>query len=46
VDLQERLPAMADDLAGRLKQPPAHGLHLRTLKLLAERDAAKAQYRL
>src|SRR5271168_95533 len=30
-DLQENLPAVAHDLARGLKQPPAHGLHLRTL---------------
>jgi len=30
-DLQEQLAAMAHDLARRLKQPPAHGLHLRPL---------------
>src|SRR6266853_3718735 len=30
-DLQEHLPTMAHDLARGLKQPPSHGLHLRTL---------------
>ena len=42
-DLQERLPAMPDDLARGLKQPPAHGLHLCALPLFAERNAAKTQ---
>jgi hypothetical protein len=30
-DLQEHLSAMPYDLARRLKQPPAHGLHLYVL---------------
>ena len=42
-DLQEHLPAMADDLARRLKQPPAHGLHLRTLPSASKGIGAKAE---
>lgn len=42
-DLQKQLPAMANDFARRLKQPPAHGLHLRAFPSLTERNAAEAQ---
>jgi hypothetical protein len=34
---------MADDLARRLKQPPAHGLHFRTLPSTTKRLGAKAE---
>src|SRR5277367_1827011 len=42
-DLQENLPAVAHDLARGLKQPPAHGLHLRTLPSASKRIGAKAK---
>src|SRR6516162_5774191 len=40
-DLQENLSAMAHDLARGLKQPPAHGLHLRTLPSASKRIGAR-----
>src|SRR5271169_7028294 len=42
-DLQENLPAVAHDLARGLKQPPAHGLHLRTLPSASKCVGAKAE---
>ena len=42
-DLQIHPPAMANDLSRRLKQPPTHGLHLRTLPSAPQRIGAKTQ---
>ena len=42
-DLQIQPPTMTNDLARRLEQPPAHGLHLRTLPSAPERGGAKNQ---
>lgn len=41
-DFQPDLPAVANDLARRLKQAPAHGLHLRAFPAASERIGAKA----
>jgi hypothetical protein len=42
-DLQINLPAMSHDRARRLKQPPAHGLHLGALPTASQRIRAAAQ---
>jgi hypothetical protein len=41
---KKHLPAIVDNLALRLKQPPVHDLHLRTLSSVSKRMGTEAKH--